>query len=97
MQLAYLLEDKNHDKKAGISRSRLSVGGCPEKLCGAGASPAEPRKLRASSRPQRQIAHLRQNARHLHSIQLRNEGQYLCDKLILHQLADFFLAIAFAA
>src|SRR5277367_2510163 len=40
--------------------------------------------LRRSSRPYRQIPHLGQNARHLHPIQLRDKGQQLRDKLVLH-------------
>src|SRR5437016_11391940 len=53
--------------------------------------------LRAPARPQSQVPHLRENARHLHPIQLRDEWQQFRDKLIFYQVADFFLAIAFAA
>jgi len=53
--------------------------------------------LRAPPRPHRQIAHLHQDARHLHSVQLRNEWQELGDELIFHQLADFFLTSAFSS
>src|SRR5213083_1463697 len=52
--------------------------------------------LRAPARPQSQVPHLRENARHLHPIQLRDEWQQFRDKLIFYQVADFFLAIAFA-
>ena len=51
--------------------------------------------LSASTRTHCQIAHLRQNARHLHSVQLRDEWQDFGDELIFHQFADFFLAAAF--
>jgi hypothetical protein len=61
------------------------------------AAPIQPTKLRASARAQRQIADLRQNARHLHTVQLGDERQQLCDKLIFYQFADFFLTVAFAA
>ena len=56
--------------------------------------------LAASCRPprtHRQVPHLRQNARHLHSIQLRDVRQYLCHKLIFHQFPHFFLPAALAA
>ena len=53
--------------------------------------------LRRSSRPYREIAHLRQDAGHLHAIQLRDEGQNFRDELVFHQFADFFLAALFAA
>src|ERR1700722_12143246 len=46
--------------------------------------------LRRPPRPDRQIPNLRQNARHLHAIQLRNKRQQLGDELILHQFADLF-------
>jgi predicted hydrolase (HD superfamily) len=86
---------------------------CPDKLrrragvneVGARSRNAEPRFLRrkipiclrGSSGPQRQIPHLRQDARHLHSVQLRNEWQNLSNELIFHQVADFVLAALFTA
>jgi hypothetical protein len=53
--------------------------------------------LRAAPRPNRQIAHLCQNARHLHRVQLRQIRHDLRHKLVLDQFAHFFLAVAFAA
>ena len=54
-----------------------------------------PISLRGPSRSQSQIPHLRQDARHLHSVQLRNKRQNFRDELIFHQLADFILAVLF--
>jgi len=53
--------------------------------------------LSASARSHCQVPHLRQNARHLHPVQLRNEWQDFGNELIFHQFADFFLAAAFSA
>ena len=60
---------------------------------GLGARP----RLRGPSWPHRQIPHLGEDARHLHSVQLRHEGQDFRDKLIFHQFADFVLTVLFAA
>ncbi len=85
---------------------------CPDKLrrragvSGAGARSRNPGRavaakdlysLRGPSRPQSQVPHLGQDARHLHSIQLRNKRQDFRDELIFHQLADFVLAVLFPA
>lgn len=53
-------------------------------------------RLGAPPGPYREVPHLRQNARHLHAIQLRDKGQQGCDKLIFDQFADFLPAIAFS-
>ncbi len=71
-------------KERPRSARRTAEGGCPTQL-----------RLRGPSRPQRQIPHLSQDARHLHSVQLRNKRQNLRDELIFHQLADFVLAVLF--
>ena len=40
---------------------------------------------------------MRQDARHLHAVQLGDEGQNLGDELVFHQFANFFLAVSFPA
>src|SRR5216117_3642479 len=97
---------------AELSASQAGVGALSRWGCESAAAwqlraslqPSSPRGvspsgalLRAPARPQSQVPHLRENARHLHPIQLRDEWQQFRDKLIFYQVADFFLAIAFAA
>jgi hypothetical protein len=52
--------------------------------------------LRTSSRSHRQVTHLRQNARHLHPVQLRQIRHDLRHELIFHQFANFFLPVPFS-
>ncbi len=52
--------------------------------CGEGSTL---RLLRGSPRSHRQIPQLGQNARHLHSVELRNKRQNLGHKLVFHQFA----------
>jgi len=90
-------------KKAGTKDGPgLVLAGCPDKTGGC----AEPNQigtkleklyLRATAWPYRQVSHLGQDARHLHPVELRNEGQEFGDELIFHQFVDFFLAAAFTA
>src|SRR5712672_2926076 len=54
-------------------------------------------RLRAPSRPHRQVPHLRQNARHLHPVQLGQTRHNLGDELIFHQLTYFLLPVPFSA
>src|SRR5437899_6350057 len=77
------------------SRSAQRLEDC-ERLEHSGPILPQREFLRAPARPQSQVPHLRENARHLHPIQLRDEWQQFRDKLIFYQVADFFLAIAFA-
>jgi hypothetical protein len=53
--------------------------------------------LRRPARAHRQIPHLRENARHLHSVQLREKRQHFRHERILQQFPNLFLTIAFAA
>src|SRR4051794_34425536 len=53
-------------------------------------------KSSAAARMQRQVPNLRQDARHLHSIQLVDEGKHLGNVRVFHQVANFFLAVALA-
>lgn len=99
-------------KKAGaIFSSGCPVGVRPDKSqnlsslmerpSGASAVPTHrpttAKDLCAAPRSHCQIPHLGQNAGHLQAIQLREEGQYVGDELIFHQLADFFLTASFSA
>lgn len=51
--------------------------------------------LRRPSRTQSKVPHLRNHARHLHRVELSDEGQYLRDKVVLREFPDFFLPIGF--
>ena len=53
-------------------------------------------RLRAPPWPHCQISHLRQDARHLHAVELPDERQNVRDELIFHQFANFFLAVPFS-
>src|SRR5579864_861585 len=98
------------NKKAEARRPRLQLAGCPDKIWhryrrtqtwrmyDAPQAPASREfSLRRPARAYRQVSHLRQNARHLHPVQLRKERQHLRHERILHQFPNLLLAVAFAA
>src|ERR1700677_63933 len=81
---------------------------CPDKLFYSAArflrtelrcafEPPSWRLLRAPPRPHRQVAHLRQNARHLHATQLRQKRHDVGYEWIFHQLAHLLLPTSFSA
>src|SRR5579872_4549964 len=61
----WLVARINLSKAAAGLRPARTAEGCPHK----------PLRLRAPSRTYRQVPHLGQDARHLHPVQLRDEGQ----------------------
>ncbi len=86
-------------KKAGTKIGPgVELAGCPDKIEASWFAAAKDLiVLRRPSWSHRQIPQLRQDARHLHPIQLRHERQNLRDELIFHQLADFVLTVLFSA
>ena len=95
-------QDCVFSKKAGVRRPRLSSWLCARiKIeiwllhAASDHNRSADRRLSAPPWTNCQIPHLRENARHLHSVQLGEIGHHLGDELIFHQLTHFFLPIPF--